>query len=93
MSSRFKCTFEFFTIDGMTASSVKLGEITSLQHKLGDDTVENCALVSITMLASSEFTKVLCSYRNDVIVKLEDDLSGFSLSSFADLYFELRNKF
>ena len=41
MSSEFKRTFKFFTIDGFTTSSVMVGEVASLEHKLGDDTVKN----------------------------------------------------
>ena len=39
--SPFKCTCELFTIDGFTTSSVMLSKITSLKHKIRNDTVES----------------------------------------------------
>ena len=89
MSSEFKRTFKFFTIDGFTTSSVMVGEVASLEHKLGDDTVKNWAFVSIAVLASGELAKVFCSFRNYVIVELEDDPLSFCST---DRYIELKKK-
>ena len=51
------------------------GKVTSLNHKLRDDTVEARSLVTIFVLSSSEFTEIFCSSWNYVIVELEDDSS------------------
>ena len=62
-----------------------------------NDTVETCACVSKTVLASSDFTKVPCSFRNYVIVELEDDpMTRCIFCNFifcwGDSYIELKNK-
>jgi hypothetical protein len=43
-------------IDGLAASSVAVGEITTLDHELLDDAVESGALVSEAFLAGSQLT-------------------------------------
>ena len=40
LSSPLGCTCKLFTIDGFTTSSVTVGKVTSLEHKLRDDTME-----------------------------------------------------
>lgn len=49
------------TVDGLATSAVVVGEVTALEHELGDDTVENAALVvqTVTLLTSAEGTEVL----------------------------------
>lgn len=60
-------------IDGLAASAVTLGEITALEHEVGDHTVERRSLVAKAVLASSEFTEVFASLGDDVIEELEND--------------------
>jgi hypothetical protein len=44
---------ELLAVDGLAASSITLGEVTTLDHELLDDTVEGRALIAVALLASS----------------------------------------
>ena len=60
------------------------GEITSLQHELRDDTVECGTCIAIAVLACGKLSEVLCSTRDDAIVKLECD-STFRFAVYFDI--------
>ena len=49
------------------------GEVATLEHEVGDDTVEGGALVAETMLAGGELAEVLRRLVDNVIIELEDD--------------------
>lgn len=53
--------FESVTIDRLTTSTIKIGEITTLNHEILNNTVEDRVLVTITVLASSQLFKVFNS--------------------------------
>lgn len=55
---------------------VAAGEVTTLKHELGDDTVELGARVAEALLASAESTEVLGRLGDDVVVELEVDAAG-----------------
>lgn len=59
-----------------TSPPLTLGEVTTLQHELGDDTMERAVLVSISVLTGGEFTEVLGSLWNNIVVELEDNAAG-----------------
>jgi hypothetical protein len=52
---------ELVAVDGLAASAVALGEVTTLDHEVLDDTVERGALVTKALLASSKSSEVLGS--------------------------------
>ena len=52
---------------------VALGEVTTLEHELGDHTVETRAGVTEAILASAKLTEVASSLGNDIIEELEGD--------------------
>jgi hypothetical protein len=52
---------ELVAVDGLATSAVALGEITTLDHEVLDDTVEGRALVAKALLASSKSSEVLGS--------------------------------
>jgi len=64
---------ELFPVDGLSTSSVSIGEISTLAHEVGDDTVENGPLVAVALLPSAQGTEVLRRLGNDVIPKLHND--------------------
>lgn len=46
-------------VDRLAAGAVASGEVTTLEHELGDDAVERGALVAEAVLASAELAEVL----------------------------------
>ena len=57
-------------IDGLSTSAIVVGEVTSLAHELGDDTVESGSLVAETTLTGAESTEVLSSARHHIGTEL-----------------------
>jgi len=51
-------------------------EVTTLQHELGDDTVERASFVSESILASCELTEVLGGFWDNAVVELENDAAS-----------------
>lgn len=64
------------TVDGLATSAVALGEITTLQHELGDDAVEAGTLVTESLLTSAESTEVLNGLGDDFVEQLEGDAAS-----------------
>ena len=61
----------------MCASTyVTTGEVTTLKHELGDDTVELGAGVAEALLASAESTEVLSRLGDDIVEELEVDAAS-----------------
>ena len=52
---------ELVAVDGLAAGAVTLGEVTTLDHEVLDDTVEGGALVTKALLAGSKSSEVLGS--------------------------------
>jgi hypothetical protein len=52
---------------------VATGEVTTLEHELGDHTVESRALVALTLLSVAELGEVLGSLGDNFGVELEVD--------------------
>jgi len=65
--------FEFVSVDRFSASTVVIGEVTTLTHEVGDDAVECRTLVTIALLASAQCTEILAGLRNDIGTKLNND--------------------
>ena len=61
---------EFVAVDGLSTGSISSGEISSLTHEVGDDTVEAGALVAKALLSSAEGAEVLGSLGDHVIAEL-----------------------
>ena len=57
----------------MTETYVTTGEVTTLEHEVGDDSVERRALVAETLLASAESTEVLSGLGDLLVVEVEVD--------------------
>ena len=82
-------TGKFFSIDRFATSAVTLGEITSLEHKFGNDTMEGGSLVSKAVLTSGEFTEVFRGLGDHIVVEFEHDTTGW-LAADGDV--ELKNR-
>lgn len=71
---------EFGTVDRLATGAVASGEVTSLDHKLLDNPVENRSFVvqrfahlPHSLLAGAQRTEVLCGLGHEVIVELKCD--------------------
>ena len=67
---------ELLTVDGATTGTVATGEVTTLEHELGDDTVEGRALVTLTLLGVAELSEVLGGLGNLVGEEVEVDAAN-----------------
>jgi hypothetical protein len=52
------------------------GEVTTLEHELGNDTVENGALVALALGELAELTEVLGGLGDVLLVEVEVDTTG-----------------
>lgn len=62
---------ELLAVDGLATSAVATGEVTTLEHELGDDTVEGRALVAEALSTGAQLLEVLGGLGNDVVVEGE----------------------
>lgn len=69
----------------MNSTHVTTGEITTLEHEVGDDAVEGGALVTEALLASAESTEVLSSLGDDGVVELEVDATALGYAGETDV--------
>ena len=63
---------ELVAVDALAAGAVALGEVTSLDHELLDNTVEVGALVAKALLASSKGTEVLSGLQEPMVSPLSN---------------------
>ena len=65
------------------------GEVTTLEHEVGDDTVEGAALVAEAVLAGRELAEVARGHRDNIVVELEDNTTHrFVVSSDVKLQYD-----
>jgi hypothetical protein len=68
---------EFSTVNGLSSSSVMVGEITTLSHEVVDDSVEMRVLVSESLGMKTKLSEVIGSLGYDVVEEFKYDFSGF----------------
>lgn len=71
---------ELLAIDRLAARAIAASKVTTLNHKVLDDTVEVGALVSVALLASGQSTEVLNSLGNSLAVKTDDNATQLLLA-------------
>ena len=59
--------------DGEKSTHVVAGEVTTLEHELGDDTVEGGALVALTLRLLAKLTEVGRGLGDVLLVEVEED--------------------
>lgn len=69
--------FKFCSINWLSSSSVVVGEVTSLSHKVVDDSVEVRIFESESFGMKTKLSEVFSSFRDNIIKKLEDNFSSF----------------
>lgn len=62
--------FKLASVDGLSASAVVVGEVSTLAHELGNNAVENRPPVPETSFASAQSTEVLGRLRNNIVTEL-----------------------
>lgn len=74
----FVHTFPFYvlSVDGLSSSSVVVGEVTTLAHEARNDTVEARTLVSESRLASTELSEVLGRLGDNISPELHNDAAS-----------------
>jgi len=75
---------KLLAVDGLATGAVATGEVTTLEHELGDDAVEGRALITEAVLASAELTEVAGSLGDIVVVEVEDDAARLVLGGGVD---------
>lgn len=64
---------KFVAIDRFATSSVVIGEITSLAHEVGDDTMERRTLEAETLLACAKAAEILSGLRDNIRTQSHGD--------------------
>lgn len=64
---------KLLAVDGLATGTVATGEVTTLEHEVGDDAVEGRELVAEAVLASAELTEVTGGDGDNVVVEVELD--------------------
>jgi hypothetical protein len=70
---------ELVSVDGLSTGTVVAGEVSTLEHEVGDDTVESRGGVPETVHSGAELTEVAGSLGDYVVVELEDNASQGSI--------------
>ena len=86
---------ELGAVDGLSTSSVVVGEVASLAHEVWNDTVECGSLVAKTFFSGAQGTEVLGRLWNDIGTELEEKRINSVINQFKFLrliifYFELK---
>ena len=80
---------ELVSVDGLSSGSVVISEITSLAHEVSDHTVKAGTLVSESLLAGAQSTKVLGGLWDNISTQLHGDSSS-GLATNSDIEVNLR---
>jgi hypothetical protein len=63
--------FKFVSVDGFASSSIVVGEVTTLAHEVGDDTVESAVLEAEPFLSGAQSSEVLSSFGYNITSQLK----------------------
>jgi len=66
---------ELLAVDGLSTSSVVVGEVSALAHEVGNDAMKGRALEAKALLAGAESAEVFSGAGNNVRAELHDDTS------------------
>jgi len=61
---------ELLTVDALASSAIMVGEVTTLTHEVGDDTVERTSLVAESLFSGTECPEVLSGLGDNIIPQL-----------------------
>jgi len=78
---------ELFSVDGFSTSAVVVGEVSTLAHEVGNDTVERTSLVAESLLTGAKSPEVLRSLGDNIFTKLHGDAPyGLSISANIEIH-------
>ena len=66
---------ELVAVDGLASSAVSSGEVATLAHEVGDDTVEGGSLEAVSLLAGAQGAEVLTGLGDNVSSQLKLTIS------------------
>ena len=72
---------ELGAVDRLSSGTVVVGEVSSLAHEVGDDTVELAVLVPESLLSGAERTEVLGRLGHNVGAELHDNATSGAASN------------
>lgn len=73
--------FELLAVDGLAPGTVVVGEVASLAHEAGDDSVEDGALVAESLLPRAESAEVLRCLGHHIGAQLvKGETKGYKIS-------------
>lgn len=70
--------FKFRSVNGLSSGTIMIGKVTTLTHKVGDDTVEDTAFVTQTFFPSTKGSEVFGSFRYNVFSQLTQNKNVIS---------------
>lgn len=62
--------FKLVSVDGFSSSAIMIGEISTLAHEVGDDTVENASFIPKTFFACTQGTEIFSCFWYNITAKL-----------------------
>ena len=71
----------FTSINGLATGAVTSGEVTTLAHELGNNSVKLASLIAKTLLTSAKGTEVLGGLGDNVSIQLERNATSRSASN------------
>lgn len=58
--------FEFRAVNGFSTGAIMIGEVATLAHEIGNNSMESTAAISESFLAGAQCTKIFRGLRNDI---------------------------
>jgi len=77
--------FELRSINGLSASAIMIGEISSLTHEIRNDSVEGASLVAESLFTGAQGSEIFSRFWHDIGTKLDDN-SSHRLSICGDIH-------
>ena len=70
MFKRENLIFKLVSVDTLATSTILIGKVTTLAHKLWDNTMEWTALVAETFLAGAQRSEIFSGFWYDLLKKI-----------------------
>jgi len=64
--------FKFVSVDGFSSSAIMVGEVTTLAHEVGNDTMEYASFIPKTFFTSAQSTEVFSCFWYYITTELKN---------------------